>query len=71
MRALEKNKTQEIVDLPKRCKAMGCKWIYTTKYKVDGLVEKYKATLVAKEQTQTYVVDYQDTFAPLAKMKTI
>ena len=31
----------------------------------------YKARLVAKGFTQTYVVDYQETFAPLQKMNTI
>ena len=71
MRALEKNKTWEIVERPKRKNIVNCKWIFTLKYKVDGSLERHKARLVAKKYTQTYGVDYQETFAPVAKLNTI
>ena len=71
MGTLEKNKTWEIVERSKGKNIVDRKWIFTLKYKVDGSLERHKARLVAKEYTQTYGVDYQETFAPVAKMNTI
>ena len=48
MEALEKNGTSEIVELPRGKKPIGCKWVFTVKYKVDGTLERYKARLVQK-----------------------
>ena len=50
---------------------MGCKWVFSVKYKFDGSVEWYKERLVAKGFTQTYEIDYQETFASVAKLNTI
>ncbi|RVX14584.1 Retrovirus-related Pol polyprotein from transposon TNT 1-94 [Vitis vinifera] len=69
--ALEKNGTWTITDLPVGKRPVGCKWIFTIKYKADGLVERFKARLVARGFTQSYGIDYQETFAPVAKLNTI
>ena len=51
--------------------AVGFRWIFTIKYNSDRTIEKYKVRLVAKGFTQTYGIDYQETFAPVAKLNTI
>ena len=52
-------------------KTVGSKWVFTVKYKSDGTIERYKSRLVAKSYTQTYCIDYQEIFAPVAKMNTV
>ena len=71
MEALEKNKTWEFVDLPAGKRPVGCKWVYTVKYRADETLERYKVRLVAKGYTQTYGMDYLEIFAPIAKMNTV
>ncbi|KAJ7967937.1 Retrovirus-related Pol polyprotein from transposon TNT 1-94 [Quillaja saponaria] len=71
MKALSKNDTWELASLPYGKRAIGCKWVFTIKRKADGTIERYKARLVARGFTQTYGVDYQETFAPVAKMNSI
>ena len=69
--ALENNKTWETVERPKMKNIVDCKCIFTLKYKAHGSLERHKARLVAKWYTQTYGVDYQETFAPVAKMNIV
>ncbi|KAH9696724.1 reverse transcriptase Ty1/copia-type domain-containing protein [Citrus sinensis] len=69
--ALEKNDTWVITDHPAGKQPVGCKWIFTIKYKADGSVERLKARLVTKGFTQSYGIDYLETFAPIAKLNTI
>lgn len=53
MQALEKKQRWEVVDLPPGKKAIGCKWVFTVKYKSNGSLETYMARLIAKGYTQT------------------
>ncbi|KAM1728894.1 hypothetical protein ACFX12_019354 [Malus domestica] len=71
LQALYENNTWTIVKLPKGKKAMGSRWVHKTKFHSDGMIERNKARLVARGFTQTYGVDYKETFAPVAKMNIV
>jgi len=71
MEAIERNDTWELTDPPKGHKIIGVKWIYKTKLKNNGEMDKYKARLVAKGYKQEYGIDYLEVFAPVARHDTI
>ena len=52
MNSILANGTWEITDRPYGCKPVGCKWVFNKKLRPDGIIEKYKARLVAKVYTQ-------------------
>nr|GFC82558.1 retrotransposon protein, putative, Ty1-copia subclass [Tanacetum cinerariifolium] len=60
-----------VVDLPPNAKVVRSKWLYKKKTDMDGKVHTYKARLVAKGCTQTYGIDYEETFSPVADIRAI
>ena len=69
--ALHKTHTWDMTTLPPGKSAVGCKWVYKIKTRADGSVEHYKARLVARGFTQEYGIDYEETFAPVARLTFI
>jgi len=65
------NDTWDLVPLPKGRKLVRCKWVYRTKYGLDGNVDKHKPRLVAKGFSQVEGIHYTETFSPIAKMNSV
>ena len=65
------NNTLELVNLPPGRKLVKCKWVFKTKFYVDGSPLKYKEILVSKGYSQVHGIDYNETFSPVEKMDSI
>jgi len=50
---------------------VGYRWVFILKYHQDGSVNRYKAKLIAISYTQTYDIDYFETFSPVVRMNSI
>lgn len=71
LNALEQNNTWTLQSLLDGKTTVGCMWLFKLKYLANGLLEKYKARLVALENTQTHGLDYFETFTTMAKMTSV
>jgi transposase InsO family protein len=71
MQSLEDAGVYELVPPPPRCKPCGSRWVLKVKRTASGAVDKYKARLVAQGFTQRPGIDYDETFAPVAKFGSI
>ena len=67
------NNVQELVKCPDPCKhnIIDTKWIYRSKQDENGLVVRNKARLVAQGYTQVEGIDFDETFAPVARLEAI
>ena len=65
------NDVCEIVPRPKDKLVVSSKWIFKTNQSLDGSIEKYKARFVARIFSQKEGIDYEETFAPVARYTLI
>ena len=66
-----RNGTSELVPPEKYQNVIGCKWVFTLKYKANGELDRYKARLVAKGFHQQLGHDFTETFSPVIKSTTV
>jgi hypothetical protein len=71
MKALERNSTWDLVELPRDRKIVACRWVYKLKKGVDDKVERYKARLVAKGYSKKLGIDFHEIFSPVVKIVSI
>ena len=70
-REMYSNQVWNLVEAPDGVKPIGCKWVYKRKRGIDRKVETFKARLVEKGYTQKEGFDYEETFSPVAMIKSI
>jgi len=61
----------DVVDEPVDTNIVGSRWVFRIKRDSNGKILKYRARLVAQGFTQMYGIDFQDTFAPVARLSSI
>nr|ABA98369.1 retrotransposon protein, putative, Ty1-copia subclass [Oryza sativa Japonica Group] len=67
----ERNKVWTLVEPPSGHNIIGTKWVFKNKQNEDGLVVRNKARLVAQGFTQVEGLDFDETFAPIARIEAI
>ncbi|WRX10535.1 Reverse transcriptase [Theobroma cacao] len=71
MDAMDTNQVWTLVDPPEGIKPIGCKWVFKRKTNADGKVQTFKARLVAKGYKKRQGIDFEETFSPVAMLKSI
>jgi hypothetical protein len=69
--SMSENQVWNLVDPPDGVRPIESKWIYKKKKDMDGNVHVYKARLVTKGFRQVQGIDYDETFSPVAMLKSI
>ena len=70
-KSIMKNDVWKVVPRPTGKSVVTSRWLYKIKHAADGSVEKYKARFVARGFTQKEGIDYDETFALVARYTTI
>jgi hypothetical protein len=71
MDAVEKNRTWEFANLPRGHRAITLKWVFKLKRDEVGAIIKHKARLVARGFLQREGINFDDAFAPVARMESV
>lgn len=66
-----RNNVWELAPRPENVHVIGTKWIFKNKTDEDGDIIQNKSRLVAQEYTQVEGVDFDESFAPVARLKSI
>lgn len=69
--ALRDNGTWDLVQLPEGRKAIGSKWVFLIKRNADGSIKRYKARLVGQGFSQVPGRDFDQTYAPTARLAAL
>ena len=70
-RACIDNDAWRLTTLPAGRRALPSKWVFDIKTNADGNIDKYKARLVIKGFRQTYGIDFDETFSPVARYESL
>ncbi|GJR83046.1 retrovirus-related pol polyprotein from transposon TNT 1-94 [Tanacetum coccineum] len=65
------NDVWELVSQPKNMTIIGTKWVFRNKLDENGIVSRNKARLVAQGYNQQEGIDYDETYAPVARLESI
>ncbi|XP_073148775.1 retrovirus-related Pol polyprotein from transposon TNT 1-94 isoform X1 [Henckelia pumila] len=71
LEALDRNKTWNLVTLPRGRKAIGNRWVYKIKRDGNNQVERYRARLVVKGYAQKEGIDFNEIFSPVVRLSTV
>jgi hypothetical protein len=71
MDAVERNRTWELADLPRRHRAITLKWVFKLKRDKASATVKYKACLMARGFSQQEGINFDDAFTPMARMESV
>jgi transposase InsO family protein len=69
--SIEQNSTWTLVDLPAGHRPIGLKWVFKLKRDANGIILKHKARLVAKGYAQRPGIDFDEVFAPVARLDSV
>jgi hypothetical protein len=71
LNAIEENGTWELTGLPPDREAISLNWVFKVKRNEQGAMVRHKARLVVKGYSQCQGIDYEEVFAPVARLEVV